>query len=146
MSILSSLYHGEVRNCPNATHNLAPGQPQDPERMEAESAAMCPPVAQQPDAKSRAAGDTKAGQNRAKQLQRERPPAQPLPPQQAKQEAQGLNCVGRSRRAWQAKLEGGLRPDLYYSGQEAVPCKEGWVESPHTVASKLESKEEFPLG
>lgn len=145
MSILSSLYHGEIRDCPNATHNLAPGQPQSPGRMEAESAAMCPPVAQQPDAKPQTA-DAKNGQNRARQLQREQPPAQPLPPQQAQEQAQELNCVGRSRRAWQAKLEGGLRPDLYYSGQEAVPCREGWVESQHTVASKLESKEEFPLG
>lgn len=145
MSILSSLYHGEIRDCPNATHNLAPGQPQNPERMEAESAAMCPPVAQQPDAKPQSAGPAHPSQNRAKQLRREQKPAA-LPKRQAEQNAQGLNCVGRSRQAWQAKLEGGLRPDLYYTGQEAVPCREGWVESQHTVASKLESKEEFPQG
>lgn len=145
MSILSSLYHGEIRDCPNATHNLAPGQPQNPERMEAESAAMCPPVAQQPDAKPQNANQAYLSQNRAKQLQREKKPS-PLPKRQAEQNAQQLNCVSRSRSAWQAKLEGGLRPDLYYTGQEAVACREGWVESRHTVASKLESKEEFPLG
>ncbi len=143
MSILSSLYHGEIRDCPNATHNLAPGQPQNPERMDAESAAMCPRVAQQPNAEPQNIGDT---QGRPKQPQREQTPARPLPKQQAAQKAEGLNCVGRSRRAWQAKLEGDLRPDLYYTGQEAVPCREGWLESPHTVASKLESKEEFPQG
>lgn len=146
MSILSSLYHGEIRDCPNATHNLAPGQPQDPERMEAESAAMCPPVAQQPEAKPQNTDDPYTSQSRAKQMQREKAPDHPLPKQQAKQNAQELNCVSRSRRAWQAKLEGGLRPDLYYTGQEAVPCRNGWQESQHTVASKLESKEEFPQG
>ena len=138
MSILSSLYHGEVQDCPNATHNLAPGQKQDPARMAAESAAMCPPVRQQPEQASPAG-------KREQQLADERPPA-PMEPQQAKEQAQSLNCVSRSRNAWQAKLEGGLRPDLYYTGQEAVPCREGWAESPHTVASKLESKEEFPQG
>lgn len=39
-----------------------------------------------------------------------------------------------------------LRPPLYYTQQEQTPCANGVWESPHTVASKLESKEEFPQG
>lgn len=145
MSILSALYHGEIHDCPNATHDLAPGQKQDTERMDAESAAMCPPVAQPDDANQQ--GQTANGRECwAKQLEREGSSRPSMPVQQAAEQAQSLNCVSRSRNAWQAKLEGGLRPDLYYTGQEAVPSEEGWEESPHTVASKLESKEEFPQG
>ena len=142
MSILSALYHGEIHDCPNATHDLAPGQKQDSERMDAESAAMCPPVTQ-PDQADQPNIDR---ERRAEQLEREGAAGPSLPAQQAAEQAQSLNCVGRSRDAWQAKLEGGLRPDLYYTGQEAVPNLDGWEESPHTVASKLESKEEFPQG
>ena len=142
MSILSALYHGEIHDCPNATHNLAPGQKQDTARMDAESAAMCPPVTEPDGAKQPSDGR----ERRAEQEAAEQAAGPSLPRQQAARQAQSLNCVGRSRDAWQAKLEGGLRPDLYYTGQEAVPCRDGWEESPHTVASKLESKEEFPQG
>ena len=72
MSILSSLYHGEVHNKPNDVHNT-------PEKS---------------------TGHT----------------------------------------------DGNLRPPLYYTQQEQTPCANGVWESPHTVASKLESKEEFPQG
>ena len=46
----------------------------------------------------------------------------------------------------QALRDGNLRPPLYYTQQEQTPCANGVWESPHTVASKLESKEEFPQG
>lgn len=144
MSILSSLYHGEIHDLPNATHNLAPGQPQNPARMDAESEAMCPPVASQPGNQQQ--NDADAARIRARQLAGENEPRPTLSARQAAEAAEHLNCVSRSRNACKAKLEGGLRPDLYYTVQEAAPGPDGWVESPHTVASKLESKEEFPQG
>lgn len=144
MSILSSLYHGEIHDLPGATHNLAPGQPQNPARMDAESEAMCPPVASQPGTQQQ--NEASASCIRARQHAREEAPRPTLSARQAAEAAGSLNCVSRSRNAYKAKLEGGLRPDLYYTGQEAVPGRDGWVESPHTVASKLESKEEFPQG
>lgn len=145
MSILSALYHGEIHDCPNATHNLAPGQKQDTARMDAESAAMGPPVTE-PDSTMQQEQPSKNRELQAEQEAAQQSAGPSLPQQQAARQAQSLNCVSRSRDAWQAKLEGGLRPDLYYTGQEAVPCRDGWEESPHTVASKLESKEEFPQG
>lgn len=144
MSILSSLYHGEIHDLPNATHDLAPGQPQSPAQMDAESEAMCPPVASQPGNQQQ--NDADAARIRARQLAREAAPRPALSARQAAEAAEHLNCVSRSRNAYKAKLEGGLRPDLYYTGQEASPGLDGWVESSHTVASKLESKEEFPQG
>lgn len=144
MSILSSLYHGEIHDLPNATHNLAPGQPQNPAQMDAESEAMCPPVASQPGNQQQ--NDADAARIRARQLAGENEPRPTLSARQAAEAAEHLNCVSRSRNAYKAKLEGGLRPDLYYTGQEAAPGPDGWVESPHTVTSKLESKEEFPQG
>lgn len=143
MSILSSLYHGEIHDLPNATHNLAPGQPQSPAQLDAESEAMCPPVANQP---GRPRDEADASRIRARQLAREAAPRPALSARQAAEAAEHLNCVSRSRNAYKAKLEGGLRPDLYYTVQEASPGPDGWVESSHTVASKLESKEEFPQG
>ena len=51
-----------------------------------------------------------------------------------------------AERRMEALKEGDLRPPLYYTGQEQTPCANGVWESAHTVASKLESKEEFPQG
>lgn len=51
-----------------------------------------------------------------------------------------------AERRMEALKEGDLRPPLYYTGQEQTPCASGVWESAHTVASKLESKEEFPQG
>ena len=51
-----------------------------------------------------------------------------------------------AERRVEALKEGGMRPPLYYTGQEHTPCANGVWESAHTVASKLESKEEFPQG
>ena len=90
MSILSSLYHGEVHNKPNDVHNT-------PEKStgHTDGSAVLPAHAQ---------------------------------------------------RRMQALRDGTLRPPLYYTQQEQTPCANGVWESPHTVASKLESKEEFPQG
>ena len=41
-------------------------------------------------------------------------------------------------------LNGGLKGDLFYTQDEAVPTPEGWVESDRTVDHKLISKEMFP--
>ena len=142
MSILSSFYHREIHDNPNATHNIRSGQTQDTARMDAESAAMCPPVAHQP-------GESTAPieQNlQRRQLNCENSHHRKMMHSQAKQAAAGLNCVSGSRAAWQAELEGSLRPDLYYSQQTAVPGHQGWEESPHTVADKVEQREEFPRG
>ena len=142
MSILSSLYHGEIHDNPNATHNVQPGQKQDTARMDAQSAAMCPPVAHQP---SEGTQHTEQTLQR-RQLRCENHHRGTMSAQKARQAAQGLNCVSGSRAAWQAELEGSLRPDLYYSGQTAAPTQKGWEESPHTVAGKVENREEFPRG
>jgi len=82
MSILSSLYHGEVHNKPNDVHNT-------PEKStgHTDGSAVLPAHAQ---------------------------------------------------RRMQALRD--------YTQQEQTPCANGVWESPHTVASKLESKEEFPQG
>lgn len=45
-----------------------------------------------------------------------------------------------------AMREGAIRPALFYTEQEQTPCRSGVWDSPHTVASRLESKEEYPLG
>lgn len=51
-----------------------------------------------------------------------------------------------AKRQMKAEEEGHMRPPLFYTQQEQVPCPYGVWESPHTVRHKLESKEEFPLG
>lgn len=51
-----------------------------------------------------------------------------------------------ARRHMDALREGHLRPVLYYSQQEQTSCKRGAWENPHTVASKLEAREEYPRG
>ena len=51
-----------------------------------------------------------------------------------------------AERRIKALQDGDLRPPLYYTAQEQTPCANGVWESAHTVASKLESKEEFPQG
>lgn len=57
-----------------------------------------------------------------------------------------LCCPLHAQQRMQALRDGNLRPPLYYTQQEQTPCANGVWESPHTVASKLESKEEFPQG
>lgn len=54
--------------------------------------------------------------------------------------------IGPSRSAQKARADGALRPDLTYTGQQAAPGPEGWVENGATVRSKQRSKEEFPRG
>lgn len=66
-----------------------------------------------------------------------KPNACPPPPQ---------GCIEPAARAAQARGKGTLKPDLAYTGQQAAPSPEGWVESDATVRSKQKSKEQFPRG
>lgn len=95
MSILSSLFHGEVHDKPNDVHNLPPE------------------------------------------------PAKQNPTQHTDGNAV---LTGSAERRMHAQQTGGVRPALYYTEQEQKPCANGVWESPHTVASRLESKEEYPQG
>jgi len=61
-------------------------------------------------------------------------------------QTQFTGCIQSAARAAQARTEGDLKPDLAYTGQQAAPGPEGWVESEATVRSKQKSKEEFPRG
>lgn len=63
-----------------------------------------------------------------------------------KQSSGYSNCIGPAARAAGARAEGGLQPDLSYTGQQAAPGPKGWVESDATVRSKQKSKEQFPQG
>ena len=139
MSILSALYHGEIHDNPNAAHNIPAGQKPNPAQMDAESAAMGP----QPVVISE---EDPMDIFTLRQLASEQRPPHRLNHAQAQRTAGQLNCVGGARAAWQASLEGALRPGLYYTGQQGFADISGWVESSHTVESKLESKEEFPRG
>ncbi len=137
MSILSSLYHGEIRTNPNATHNVSADQAQNPEHMEAESAAMGPqPISTESDESQPDCCCHPRSCGCAPRKSRD----------EARRAANGVNCLPGSRAAWQAKLEGDLEPDLFYSHQQGTPEREGWVESGHTVSSKLEEREEYPYG
>ena len=104
MSILSSLYHGEVHNKPNDVHNT-------PEKS---------------------TGHTDG--------------SAVLPAHARRRLFSAASRFSHARRRMQALRDGNLRPPLYYTQQEQTPCANGVWESPHTVASKLESKEEFPQG
>lgn len=63
-----------------------------------------------------------------------------------KQNSGCSNCIGPAARAASARAEGGLQPDLSYTGQQAAPGPNGWVENDATVRSKQKSKEQFPQG
>lgn len=56
-----------------------------------------------------------------------------------------LTAEAKRRKA--AMIEGSLRPMMTYSQEEELLNQYGELwQTPHTVASKLEAKEEFPLG
>lgn len=69
-----------------------------------------------------------------------------LSPKSGRRQTGASGSIGPSRNAQQARAEGALQPDLAYTGQQAAPGPEGWVESGATVRSKQKSKEEFPRG
>lgn len=54
--------------------------------------------------------------------------------------------ISSNGKADDARMDGGLKGDLYYTQEEAVATPEGWVESQRTVDHKLLSKEMFPQG
>lgn len=56
-----------------------------------------------------------------------------------------LTAQAKQRKAAMQKRD--VHPDLYYSHQEEILNQKGEIwETPHTVASKLEEKEEYPRG
>lgn len=68
-------------------------------------------------------------------------------PRRTREHTDGSAVLPRhAERRIEALEDGHLRPPLYYTAQEQTPCASGVWESAHTVASKLESKEEFPQG
>ena len=90
MSILSSLYHGEIQNKPNDVHN----------NVDDGTKIYVP----------------------------------------------GSCLTSEAKRRMQAMQQGNVRPDLYYTEEEQVPCNGFVEEPPHAVVSKLENREEYPYG
>lgn len=158
MSILSSLYHGEIHNKPNDVHNVP-----DPEHSGGGSAGNGADGSGSGSRGARQASnaggwmgvsfadestmDAQLADAHAVALSDAFDRAE-----SASRRARGAVTGGsavlprHAGRRMEAMKEGGLRPPLYYTGQEQTPCANGVWESAHTVASKLESKEEFPQG
>lgn len=190
MSILSSLYHGEIHNKPNDVHNVpdtghsggsAGGN-------EAGAGAGGYGAGSGSNAGTRSASGASVGSRGARQaagtggwmgvsfadeskmdaqladahavaLSDAFDRANPAPrrtqkstggstsSQRTQKSTDGSAVLPRhAERRMEALKEGDLRPPLYYTGQEQTPCANGVWESAHTVASKLEGKEEFPQG
>lgn len=143
MSILSSLYHGEIRDCPNATHNVPSGK-NGTEAMEQESQAMCPETGEKSAVSPR---EVMRAEIDSLQVQQETSlDTDEIDEKAAREVADQLNCIGPNRSAAQVKMEGNMRPELFYTQQQKAVRNGTVIESDHTVASKLESKEEFPQG
>lgn len=142
MSILSSLYHGEIRDRPNDVHNVPPR----PGRGEADH---CRDEACEA-AENRAGRAHTPAPNSAKDAAEsaaDRPSAgaDSVHPWDGHTDGNAV-LPAHARRRMRALRDSRLRPPLYYTQQEQNPCASGVWESPHTVASKLESKEEYPQG
>ena len=76
-------------------------------------------------------------------MSRKQPASSPKP---GRRQTGPSGCIGPSRSAQKARADGALQPDLAYTGQQAAPGPEGWVEDGATVRSKQKSKEQFPQG
>lgn len=76
-------------------------------------------------------------------MSRKQPASSPKPD---RRQTGSSGCIGPSRSAQKARADGALQPDLAYTGQQATPGPEGWVENAATVRSKQKSKEQFPRG
>lgn len=123
MSILSSLYHHAIRNKPNDVHN----EPESPDPRE-----------------SKETQDARALHDALEQTAA-LPRTQAAPSAPACSDGSAVLTASAEKRR-EAHAEGHMRPALYYTAQEQQPCASGVWESPHTVASRLESKEEYPQG
>lgn len=76
-------------------------------------------------------------------------PEPPAPKPNDARSKTGHRPAGRIQsngRADDARMNGGLKGELFYTQDEAVPSTEGWVEDKRTVTHKLLSKEMFPRG
>lgn len=168
MSILSSLYHGEIHNKPNDVHNVpdaertgtAAGGAAQTLGAGADSAAQASGSgAALSSARQAAAGgwmnvsfsdesamDAQLADAHAVALSDAFDHSHPAP-RRTREHTDGSAVLPRhAERRIEALEDGHLRPPLYYTAQEQTPCASGVWESAHTVASKLESKEEFPQG
>lgn len=194
MSILSSLYHGEIHNKPNDVHNVpdaertgtAAGGAAQTLDAGADSAAQASGSgaalssarqaaaggwmhvsfsdesamdAQLADAHAVALSDAfahseatprrtqKNGDSNAAHRGAWESTDGTAAPRHTREHTDGSAVLPRhAERRIEALEDGHLRPPLYYTAQEQTPCASGVWESAHTVASKLESKEEFPQG
>lgn len=156
MSILSSLYHGEIHDKPNDVHNVPAEEKRGAEQTAPDANWMTVPLA------DTSAGDTGAADWSALDAQiadahamaascaldhsGADSPAKKCDPQNGGGTEGSAVLPAHAERRIHALREGNLRPPLYYTQQEQKPCENGVWESAHTVASKLESKEEFPQG
>lgn len=178
MSILSSLYHGEIHDKPNDVHNVPDtghsggsfgdkgdgGSGNGASRnayggsggaRQASNAGNWMGVsfadestmdAQLADAHAVALSDAFDRSVPAPRRPQKSTGGSAAPPHTQKSTDGSAVLPRHAERRIQALKEGDLRPPLYYTGQEQTPCANGVWESAHTVASKLESKEEFPQG
>lgn len=71
------------------------------------------------------------------------PQEEPIPQQAAPPQHGTIDCNARAN---QARFDGALKGDLYYSQWEAKNSHHGRVENHATVLGKVLEKEIFPLG
>ncbi len=164
MSILSSLYHGEIHDKPNDVHNVpehAGAAQNGAKQAVPDESWMSVPFGDAADASAsdaqiadaHAVAASYAFEHGGAGIPADKPhPAQNGSSQDDAANSAGGNADGNAalpahaERRMRALRDGNLRPPLYYTQQEQTPCASGVWESPHTVASKLESKEEYPQG
>lgn len=65
---------------------------------------------------------------------------------QTQTHAQNLNALPSARRMAQARAEGQLAPQEYYTQRQLIHTPHRTEEARSTVNSRLKSKEEFPQG
>ena len=65
---------------------------------------------------------------------------------QAQARAESLNALPAARRAAQARADGALRPEEYFTQRQLIHKPHRVEEARPTVNSRLHSKEEFPQG
>ena len=76
-------------------------------------------------------------------MSRKQPASSPKP---SRRQTGSSGCIGPSRSAQKARADGALRPDLAYTGQQAAPGPEGWVEKCCHGAQQAEKQGAVPPG
>lgn len=166
MSILSSLYHGEIHDKPNDVHNVPDtghsgnnssgdgnGTSGGGTARNTQSGFGSGGTRQVPGTGGwmgvsfdESMMDAQLADAHAVALSDAFDRSDPAPRRTQKSTDGSAVLPRHAERRMEALKEGDLHPPLYYTGQEQTPCANGVWESAHTVASKLESKEEFPQG